>query len=163
MELETLLAVGMVAAASADDAVWAGPSRVPAGWSQEKLTRAPNVLLVTADQHRWDWLSAEGHPVVETPNLDRLAAMGMRLNRAFCQSPACMPSRASFLTGRYPHFTGVLRNGGALPVDQYRHLLSRRLSDAGYYTGLAGKLHLRQPEFPGSGDQCVWPPGESWL
>lgn len=151
-ELAALLALGT--AASADDALWAGPSRVPAGWSQEKLNRAPNVLLITADQHRWDWLSAEGHPVVETPHLDRLASMGVRLNRAFCQSPACMPSRASFLTGRYPHFTGVMRNGGALPLDQYRHLLSRRLSDAGYYTGLAGKLHLRQPEFPGAGDQC---------
>ena len=61
-----------------------------------------NVLLVTLDQFRGDYLSAAGHPVVRTPNLDRLAAQGVRLSRHYSQASPCSPGRACLYTGTYP-------------------------------------------------------------
>jgi arylsulfatase A-like enzyme len=81
-----------------------------------------------------------GNEFVDTPNVDRLAAAGVQFDRCFAQSPICTPSRASFLTGRYPRTTRCRQNGQALPTDE--ELVTERLSDAGYTCGLAGKLHL---------------------
>ena len=101
----------------------------------------PNILWICTDQQRYDTIGALGNPHVHTPNLDRLAAEGVAFTHAFCQSPICTPSRASFLTGMYPSTIHACTNGnevwaGAAP------LISRLLADAGYDTGLAGKLHL---------------------
>ncbi len=101
----------------------------------------PNVLWMCADQQRWDTIGALGNPHVHTPNLDRLAAAGMAFTHTYCQSPICTPSRASFLTGRYPSNVRVNTNGAtSFPPDVT--LVTRRLADAGYTCGLAGKLHL---------------------
>ena len=131
----SLLATSQMAATKADEAMTddAGIARRP-----------PNVLFITTDQQRWDTLNATGNPHVNTPNLDRLAQMGVLFNHAYCNSPQCMPSRASFLTGRYPNTTGVMHNGHALPERQFEYLLSRRLHQEGFATGLAGKLHIHQ-------------------
>lgn len=59
-----------------------------------------NILFVMCDQLRWDHLSCYGHPHLHTPNLDALAARGLRFSRAYVQSPVCGPSRMSFYTGR---------------------------------------------------------------
>ncbi len=68
----------------------------------------PNVLLLITDDQNIDTVSAYGrHPLASTPNLDRLAAEGVRFNNAFCQAPQCVTSRRSILTGQYPHHTGV--------------------------------------------------------
>jgi len=101
----------------------------------------PNILWICTDQQRYDTIGALGNPHVHTPNLDRLAAEGVAFTHAFCQSPICTPSRASFLTGMYPSTIHACTNGndvwaGAAP------LISKLLADAGYDTGLAGKLHL---------------------
>jgi len=77
---------------------------------------------------------------VKTPNIDRLAKNGMLFENAFCQSPVCTPSRASFLTGRYPRTTRARQNGQDIPRDEV--LVTRMLADAGYACGLSGKLHL---------------------
>ena len=77
---------------------------------------------------------------METPNLDRLSREGVHFENAFCQSPVCTPSRASFLTGRYPRATRCRQNGQEIPDDEV--LLTKILADAGYDCGLAGKLHL---------------------
>jgi choline-sulfatase len=74
-----------------------------------------NVLLIMSDEHRRDALGVAGHPHVETPNLDRLAGEGTRFSNAYCPSPLCAPSRASFATGRYVHETGHWDN--ATPYD----------------------------------------------
>lgn len=100
----------------------------------------PNVLLVVTDQQRFDTLGCYGNPHVDTPNLDRFAAQGVLFRRAYCQSPVCTPSRASFLTGRYPRTTRCRANGQSMPP--YERLVSRVLADHGYYCALAGKLHL---------------------
>ncbi|MCG8693017.1 MAG: sulfatase-like hydrolase/transferase, partial [Minwuiales bacterium] len=65
-----------------------------------------NILWIMCDQLRFDYLSCAGHPHLETPNIDRLAARGVRYSRAYAQSPICGPSRMSFYTGRYVHSHG---------------------------------------------------------
>lgn len=105
----------------------------------------PNILWICTDQQRFDTIGALGNPHVHTPNLDRLAAGGVSFSHAFCQSPICTPSRASFLTGMYPSSVHACMNGndywaGAAP------LFTKLLADAGYDCGLAGKLHLAGAE-----------------
>lgn len=102
--------------------------------------RGLNVLWICSDQQRWDTLGCYGNAFVHTPHLDRLAGGGMLFERAYCQSPMCSPSRASFLTGRYPRTTGLRQNGQALGGGEV--LVTKRLADAGYTCGLVGKLHL---------------------
>ncbi len=67
------------------------------------------ILFITADQWRGDCLSALGHADLKTPNLDRLAKLGVRFDRAYCQQALCGPSRASVMTGLRPNTTGFVR------------------------------------------------------
>ena len=103
-------------------------------------TQRPNILWICTDQQRFDTLGCTGNAFVHTPNLDRLAAEGVLFEHCFPQSPMCAPSRASFLTGRYPRTTRCRQNGQSLPPDEV--LITKRLADAGYICGLAGKLHV---------------------
>ncbi|MEO1270868.1 MAG: sulfatase-like hydrolase/transferase, partial [Myxococcota bacterium] len=103
--------------------------------------KPPNILWICTDQQRFDSLSCAGHPWIKTPRLDRLAEQGVRLTHAVCQSPVCTPSRASFMTGRYPRTTRCRQNGQAIPADE--QVVTRLLKEGlGYGAGLAGKLHL---------------------
>lgn len=103
----------------------------------------PNVLWITADQLRFDGLGSYGNEYVDTPNLDRMAAEGAQFNNAFVQAPVCTPSRASFLTGRYPRTIGLRQNGQLVPHElEEEPLVPRTLQNEGYVGGLAGKLHL---------------------
>lgn len=99
-----------------------------------------NILWFCTDQQRFDTLGCYGNPYVKTPNLDRLAQMGTRFTRAYPQSPVCAPSRASFLTGRYPHTCGVRQNGQDIPPQEL--LVTKLLQENGYTCGLSGKLHI---------------------
>ena len=100
----------------------------------------PNLLILMPDQLRGDCLSSAGHPVVETPHLDRLAAEGVRFDGAYTTCPVCMPARSSFLSGQYCHNHGQWGNYGSLPAtaDTYAY----RLQQAGYRTCHLGKGHL---------------------
>jgi arylsulfatase len=100
----------------------------------------PNILWICTDQQRFDTAGCYGNGFVNTPNIDRIARDGMRFSHAYCQSPVCTPSRASFLTGRYPRTTRCRANGQSIPADET--LVTKVLHDAGYTCGLAGKLHL---------------------
>ena len=100
----------------------------------------PNILWIGTDQQRTDTLGCYGNQAVETPSVDGLAAGGALFTRCFGQAPVCTPSRASFLTGRYPRTTRCRQNGQDIPEDEI--LISRILAEAGYSCGLAGKLHL---------------------
>jgi len=100
----------------------------------------PNILRICTDQQRFDTLGCYGNEFVRTPNLDRLAQGGVLFEHAFSQSPICTPSRACFLTGRYPRTTRARQNGQDIPPDEV--LVTKLLSDAGYVCGLSGKLHL---------------------
>jgi len=99
----------------------------------------PNILWICSDQQRWDTLGCYGNPFVSTPNLDRLARQGTVFEHAYVQSPVCTPSRASFLTGRYPRTTRCRQNGQDIPAEEV--FVTRLLADHGYICGLSGKLH----------------------
>lgn len=104
------------------------------------MSDRPNILWLCTDQQRFDTIRSLGNPLVRSPNVDRLVEEGVTFTQAYCQSPVCAPSRASFLTGRYPRTTGCRQNGQMIPENEV--LISRMLADVGYRCGLAGKLHL---------------------
>ncbi len=115
----------------------------------------PNILWICTDQQRYDTISALGNEHIRTPNLDRLVAEGVTFTRAYCQSPICTPSRASFLSGKYPSTIHVNRNGDDW-FPEHPGLVTRTLRDVGYDNGLVGKLHLtaangRVEHFPEDG------------
>lgn len=99
-----------------------------------------NVLFVMADQLRWDHLGCAGHPYLKTPNLDALAARGVRFTNAFANSGVCGPSRMSYYTGRYPISHGATWNRVPLSVGEVT--LGEMLRDAGHRLALAGKTHV---------------------
>ncbi|MEM7142097.1 MAG: sulfatase-like hydrolase/transferase [Actinomycetota bacterium] len=104
----------------------------------------PNLLLITTDQHRWDWLGCHGTPGVETPNIDRLAASGVRFTEHVTNSAVCAPARIGLAAGTSPHRLGVFTNGDVLPDATPTYY--QALRDAGYRVGCVGKLDLNKPE-----------------
>jgi arylsulfatase len=104
----------------------------------------PNVIVLMADQHRADALGCAGDPSAPTPNLDALAAGGVRFSRVSCQGPLCMPARASFLTERYVRDHGVYTNWAEVPAGTPTSL--HALADAGVRTAMIGKAHLTRDD-----------------
>ena len=98
------------------------------------------ILFVTTDQQRYDTLGCNGGTIARTPVVDRLAAEGIRYERAVPQSVVCMPSRSTILTGQHPSTHGVWMNGVPLPLDAPS--VAGVLHDAGYRTALFGKAHF---------------------
>jgi len=112
---------------------------LPLRMSQAAADR-PNILLLMSDQHRGDCLGADGNAAIETPNLDRLAASGVRFRCAYSSTPTCTPARAALLTGMSPWRHGMLGYGQV--AEHYPVELPRLLRDAGYYTLGIGKMHF---------------------
>lgn len=104
------------------------------------MDKRPNILLILSDQQRRDSLGAYGCRYVSTPNLDALAAEGTRYDHAYCNAPVCTPSRACILTGKRLAGHGVYNLFDNLPETE--RLLPWHLREAGYQTGLVGKLHV---------------------
>jgi len=102
--------------------------------------KRPNVLWICADDFAAYAYGAGGNTIARTPHLDRLAASGMRFDRAFCNAPVCTASRQSFITGRYPRSVGVTLLQTALPDSEIT--LAEMLHDAGYDTAAIGKMHF---------------------
>ena len=108
--------------------------------AQAKSAKKPNILFLMSDQHRWDFMGCTGHPLVLTPNMDRLAADGALFDAAYCHWPVSVPSRMSIITGRYPHSHGTIGNAYALPQDQ--QTIGGYLKTLGYRTAAIGKMHF---------------------
>ncbi len=106
----------------------------------DDATDRPNFVVIIADDMAWDDCGAYGHPTIKTPNIDRLAGEGMRFDQAFLTISSCSPSRASIITGRYPHRTDAEELHWPLPGEQTTFV--ERLKSAGYWTAAAGKWHL---------------------
>ena len=100
----------------------------------------PNFVVIIADDMSWDDCGAYGHPSIHTPNIDKLADGGMKFNQAFLTISSCSPSRASIITGRYPHRTNAEELHWPLPGEQTT--FTEILRKAGYWCGAAGKWHL---------------------
>ena len=100
----------------------------------------PHVLVIMSDQQRADCAGYAGHPLLRTPVMDRLAGEGVDFTHAMTPAPLCMPARASFVTGTYPHNHGTWANRGLLRRDL--PTLFNCFRDAGYDTALIGKAHL---------------------
>lgn len=99
-----------------------------------------NFIFVLADDVSWDDLGCYGHPSIQTPNLDQMAAEGARFNHAYLTTSSCSPSRCSIITGRYPHNTGAAELHTTLPAGLFT--FPAALKEAGYYTVLSGKHHM---------------------
>src|SRR3954447_21028247 len=121
-----------------------------------RATERPNFVFMFADEQRRDAMRVvqkeqgdKGRfPWFKTPNMDRLAAEGVRFRNAFVVNSLCSPSRACFLTGKYSHANGVCDNKTPLGDKVVTH--ATLLRDAGYTTGYVGKWHMgQQPARPG--------------
>lgn len=107
------------------------------------MKRKPNVLFILSDQHNAKCLGHKGHPDVKTPNLDRMAAQGVRFDNAITQNPICTPSRMCFISGQYAHNHGYYGLSGPNPnglPTMFGHFRRH-----GYRTGATGKIHC--PEY----------------
>ncbi|MFA4944527.1 MAG: sulfatase-like hydrolase/transferase [Lentisphaeria bacterium] len=104
----------------------------------------PNILMICSDQHTPRVLGAAGDQVVATPHLDALAADGCRFDACYCNSPLCVPSRASFMTGRLPFRCEVLSNQDVL--DSRLPTLAHVAVRGGYHAVLSGKMHFCGPD-----------------
>jgi arylsulfatase A-like enzyme len=101
---------------------------------------APNILILHADQHRYDCLGAYGNPNVQTPSIDALAADGIRFENSFCPFPVCTPSRYSLLSSQYVRQHLGWTNHCTVPPGI--PTFPRLLRDAGYRTKAVGKMHF---------------------
>lgn len=108
--------------------------------SETQGRQRPNFVIIIADDVAWNDLGAYGHPHIRTPQIDKMAAEGVRFDNAFLTISSCSPSRSSIMTGRYPHATGAGELHQPLPADQI--MFPALLRDAGYHTASAGKWHL---------------------
>lgn len=104
------------------------------------MSDRPNFLIIMSDEHGPMWSSAYGHPFVRTPSMERLAETGATFDAAYCNSPLCVPSRLSFMTGRYVSGCEGWDNAKPLPSDV--PTFPYALRSVGYDTALAGKMHL---------------------
>ena len=104
----------------------------------------PNILLIMTDEHAPMYSGAYGHPLVQTPSMDQLAEEGATFDNAYCNSPLCLPSRMSFMTGRYINRIGAYDNANPLASDEvtWAHMLRA----AGYDVVLSGKQHFCGPD-----------------
>lgn len=135
--------------------------------------RRPNVLFIISDDLTKHALSCYGNTLCQTPSIDRIASAGTRFNRAFCNGTYCGPSRASFLSGYYPHATGVLGYTSPRPAIGDRATWPQHFKNAGYRTARVSKVyHMGVPggiEEGGDGadDPVSWTerfnsPGPEW-
>ncbi len=114
-------------------------------WCSFSWAAKPNILLLLSDDHSYPYVGAYGNADVRTPNLNQLAAEGMRFNRMFVTSPSCVPSRASLMTGRSPVAVRMGRFTSPLPTE-VAALPDLLRDQAGYFTGAGGRnYHLDGP------------------
>jgi choline-sulfatase len=129
------------------------------------MTKAPNIVLIMADQLAAHALRLYGNKVCKTPNLDRLAAEGVVFENAYSNNPLCVPSRASMLTGKLSPDIGVYDNANELPSST--PTMAHYLRHAGYWTELCGKMHFIGPDqlhgFDERSVTDVYPANFQWI
>lgn len=119
------------------------------------MTKRPNILLIMADQLRFDALGCYGNTGIHTPNIDSLALNGCIFDNQFIQNPVCSPSRCSMITGRYPRNHGTRDNGISLRDEEIT--LPEVLRNNGYETAAIGKMHFTTQFNPKENEEDDWP------
>jgi len=109
--------------------------------------KKPNVLLLFSDQHNYSYMGCSGHPFIQTPSLDKLAAEGVMFPNAYCQNPLCVPSRANLMTGRYSRNLGIYDNRHCMQSNGVT--LPKILGAEGYRTCVIGKTHFNGEQWQG--------------
>lgn len=136
---------------------------VSVGWCEAKR---PNLIFLLTDDQRADALSCAGHPFLKTPNLDQLAAEGVRFENHYTVAPICMPSRVSLLLGQYQRTHKVGFSGGSRQVSeaQWSQSYPTLLRNAGYYTGFIGKFGVDKYYFKGQSAEHFdfWKAHDGW-
>lgn len=126
----------------------------------EQAPKSPNIILLVTDDQRWDALGAYGNPVIQTPNLDRMAGQGVLFENMFVTTSICAPSRATIMTGQYPSRHGIRDFRTSLSHNQLKQSYMGQLKKAGYRIGFIGKWGVGTPPqnfldydktFPGQG------------
>jgi N-acetylglucosamine-6-sulfatase len=123
---------------------------VAAGPSGQVAARR-NIVFILVDDLRWDDLGCTGNTVVRTPNIDRIAREGVTFREAFATTPLCSPSRASILTGVYPHTHGIIDNADRSGASHDLVTFPQALQRAGYETAFVGKWHMGNDSSPRPG------------
>jgi arylsulfatase len=161
--LKIMLATPMAATAAPEP----GQAGAAGATTASKHAEMPNILWICTDQQRFDTIGGFNNPHLRTPNIRKLMDESVTCTHAFVQNPVCSPSRASFLSGRYPHTTGLRANGQRIRPSE--RLVTRVLADFGYECGLVGKLHL-SPVLGGRSEDRIddgyaqfWWSHEPWL
>ena len=113
---------------------------LPAFSEQAPKQTRPNILYIMSDDHAYQAISAYGHGLNQTPNIDRLANEGALFTRGFVTNSLCAPSRSVLLTGKFNHLNGKIDNRGSFDWDQMN--FPKLLQQNGYQTALIGKIHL---------------------
>ena len=126
----------------------------------------PNIVLVMADDQGWGDMAYAGHPVLETPHFDRMAAEALRFDRFYAAAPVCSPTRGSVMTGRHPNRFGCFKWGH--PLRPQEVTIAEALKKAGYTTGHFGKWHLGSvrkgsPVNPGGSGFDEWLSAENFF
>lgn len=106
----------------------------------EEPPARPHIVLVMADDQGWGDMAYNGHPVIQTPNFDDMAASGLRFDRFYAAAPVCSPTRGSVMTGRHPNRFGCFTWGKTLRPQEIT--IAEALKSAGYVTGHFGKWHI---------------------
>ena len=144
-----------------------GESPPPIADAQVKTPgQRPNIIFLLADDQQAGTLSAQGHPFLKTPNLDRLAQEGAQFNNAFTVQPICAPSRFAILSGQYERTNGLgFSSPYAVTEEQWTNTYPALLRAAGYYTGFIGKFGVEFYTFRGKTDQKFdyWRAHDGWL
>jgi len=122
--------------------------------ARSEARKRPNILFIMTDDHASQAIGCYGSRLNKTPNLDRLAAEGVRFDQSFCTNSICAPSRAVLLTGKYSHLNGQIHNG--IKFDGSQQTFPKLLQAAGYETALFGKWHLRSDP-TGFDTWCILP------
>jgi choline-sulfatase len=122
----------------------------------------PNILVIMSDEHDPAVTGCYGDPIVQTPNLDRLAAGGVTFDACYTTSPLCVPARLSFTAGKYVSRCGAWSNDSVLPSEDYPSL-PRIMTAAGYESILGGKMHYHRHRRYGFNDIINIPDNENWI
>lgn len=137
---------------------------VAVGWRAAEGAERPNIIVLLADDQRWDTLGVYGNSIIQTPHIDRLAGMGVTFKNAFVTTSICASSRASILTGQYVSRNGVWDFRTELTPEQLALTYPGVLKKAGYRLGFTGKWGVGRPpaglfdydkSFPGQGNYRV--------